>query len=193
MPDYRRNRVPRGTFFFTVNLPDRRSNLLVARIDGLCATRVRQAAPERHSYRRLGRPSRPHAHVCGRWRKTNANFPSRWRAIQDRVCKIVARRRTAISLVRQPWRTRHLAAALLGAHDRDESRFRCPNGFHPSQPGQARFSWRTRRIGRISSFHRCAASGLYPAGLGRVAATNRNDRRTALSRRRRKRTEGHDR
>jgi putative transposase len=33
MPDYRRNRVPGGTFFFTVNLLDRRSNLLVRHID----------------------------------------------------------------------------------------------------------------------------------------------------------------
>jgi putative transposase len=33
MPDYRHNRVPGGTFFFTVKLLDRRSDLLVARID----------------------------------------------------------------------------------------------------------------------------------------------------------------
>jgi DNA invertase Pin-like site-specific DNA recombinase len=35
IPDYRRNRVPGGTFFFTVNLLDRRSNLLVTNIDAL--------------------------------------------------------------------------------------------------------------------------------------------------------------
>jgi putative transposase len=39
MPDYRRNRVPGGTFFFTVNLLDRRSNLLVANISTRCAMR----------------------------------------------------------------------------------------------------------------------------------------------------------
>lgn len=33
MTDYRRNRVPGGTFFFTVNLYDRRSRLLVEHID----------------------------------------------------------------------------------------------------------------------------------------------------------------
>src|SRR4051794_34439675 len=33
MPDYRRNRVPGGTYFFTVNLEDRRSGLLVSRLD----------------------------------------------------------------------------------------------------------------------------------------------------------------
>jgi putative transposase len=44
MPDYRRNRVPGGTFFFTVDLLDRRSNLLVARIAALREA-VRQVAP----------------------------------------------------------------------------------------------------------------------------------------------------
>ena len=47
MPDYRRNRVPGGTFFFTVNLRDRRSNLLVTNIDALrdAVRRVRARAP----------------------------------------------------------------------------------------------------------------------------------------------------
>ena len=47
MPDYRRNRVPGGTFFFTVNLLDRCSNLLVKHIDALRAAvrRVRAGAP----------------------------------------------------------------------------------------------------------------------------------------------------
>jgi putative transposase len=35
MPDYRRYRVPGGTYFFTVNLLDRRSHLLVVHIDAL--------------------------------------------------------------------------------------------------------------------------------------------------------------
>ncbi len=35
MPDYRRNRVPGGAFFFTVNLLDRGSDLLATQIDAL--------------------------------------------------------------------------------------------------------------------------------------------------------------
>ena len=35
VPDYRRNRVPGGTFFFTVSLLDRRSDLLVTQIQAL--------------------------------------------------------------------------------------------------------------------------------------------------------------
>jgi REP element-mobilizing transposase RayT len=47
MPDYRRNRVPGGTFFFTVNLFDRRLNLPVARIDALrdAVQKVRARVP----------------------------------------------------------------------------------------------------------------------------------------------------
>jgi putative transposase len=35
MTNYRRNRVPGGTFFFTVNLYDRRSQSLIQHIDAL--------------------------------------------------------------------------------------------------------------------------------------------------------------
>ena len=58
MPDYRRNRVPGGTLFFTVNLRDRRSDLLVAQIDLLrgAVRRVRARAPFPH--RCLGRSNK---------------------------------------------------------------------------------------------------------------------------------------
>jgi putative transposase len=47
--DYRRDRVPGGTFFFTVNLLDRRSDLLVTEIQALrdAVRRVRFRAPFR--------------------------------------------------------------------------------------------------------------------------------------------------
>ena len=49
MSDYRRNRVPGGTFFFTVNLLDRRSDLLVTQIHMLrdAVRQVRRHAPFR--------------------------------------------------------------------------------------------------------------------------------------------------
>lgn len=47
MPDYRRNLVPGGCFFFTANLLDRQSNLLVAQVDILrdAVRRTRLRAP----------------------------------------------------------------------------------------------------------------------------------------------------
>jgi putative transposase len=49
MPNYCRNRLPGETFFFTVNLLDRRSDLLVARIGRLrdAVRRVRAQRPFR--------------------------------------------------------------------------------------------------------------------------------------------------
>jgi putative transposase len=49
VPDYRRNAVPGGTFFFTVNLLDRRSDLLVTQIHMLrdAVRQVRRHAPFR--------------------------------------------------------------------------------------------------------------------------------------------------
>ena len=41
MPDYRRHRVPGGTYFFTLTLADRRSDLLVREIDSLRAAVAR--------------------------------------------------------------------------------------------------------------------------------------------------------
>jgi REP element-mobilizing transposase RayT len=74
MPDYRRNRVPGGTFFFTVNLFDRRSNLLVARIDALrdAVRQVRARAPFNiNAWDVLP----DHMHCCGHCRKAMPTFP----------------------------------------------------------------------------------------------------------------------
>jgi putative transposase len=47
MPDYRRNRVAGGTYFFTVNLANRRSDLLVREVETLraCVRAVRLTTP----------------------------------------------------------------------------------------------------------------------------------------------------
>jgi putative transposase len=47
MPDYRRIRVPGGTYFFTINLLERRSDLLVRHIDALreAVRRTRRERP----------------------------------------------------------------------------------------------------------------------------------------------------
>jgi putative transposase len=47
LPEYRRNRVPGGSYFFTVNLRDRGSDLLVVQIDALrnAVRQVRTKSP----------------------------------------------------------------------------------------------------------------------------------------------------
>src|SRR5205823_10372650 len=86
MPDYRRNRVPGGTFFFTVNLLDRRSDLLVRHIDALrdAVRRVRTRAPFRFDAW-LVLPA--HMHCLWSLPEGDANFPGRWRAIKIAFAK----------------------------------------------------------------------------------------------------------
>jgi len=91
MSNYRRNRVPGGTFFFTVNLLDRRSDLLVTGVDRLRAAvrRVRALAPF-HIDAWVFLPDHPHPSLPrkrgGSGRGTlpqgDVDFPNRWRAIK---------------------------------------------------------------------------------------------------------------
>ena len=86
MPDYRRNRVSGGTFFFTVNLLDRRSNLLVANIDALrdAVRQVRARAPF-HIDAWVVLPD--HMHCLWTLPQGDADFPGRWRAIKTGFAK----------------------------------------------------------------------------------------------------------
>jgi putative transposase len=162
MPDYRRNRFQARPYFFTVKLLDRRSNLLVANIDALSDSvrRVRARAP--YSHRRLGRPRRPHAlsvDVAAR----RCRFSGSVASDQDRIREIAADRRAAVTGHDAPRRTRHLAAAVLGANDpRDDRDFAAHmdyTHFNPVKHGLVArpADW------PYSSFRRCVASGMYPA------------------------------
>jgi len=136
MPDYRRNRVPGGTFFFTVNPLDRCSDLLVTRIDALRdpIRRVRSCTPS-HIGAWAVLPD--HMHYLWTLPEGDANFPGRWHAIKIAFSKILAHRRTTITGHEQPWRTRHLAAPVLGIYDPRRAGLCHPHGLHALQPGQA--------------------------------------------------------
>ena len=116
MPDYRRNRVPGGTFFFTVNLRHRRAGLLVARIDALReAVRQARARAPFHIDAWVVLPD--HMHCLWTLPEGDADFPGRLVGYQDRVLEIRARGRTAVIGHAKQGRTRHLAASVLGTHD----------------------------------------------------------------------------
>jgi putative transposase len=82
MPDYRRNRVPGATYFFTANLRDRRSDLLLRRIEVL-----RQSV--RGVYRQLPFHTDAwvvlpdHMHCLWTLPEGDSDFPERWRRIKS--------------------------------------------------------------------------------------------------------------
>jgi putative transposase len=76
MPNYRRVFVPGGCYFFTVNLLDRHSHLLVEHIDHLRAA-VRDT---RRNYP---------IHTIWTLPDGDANFPARWHSIKSRFSKSI--------------------------------------------------------------------------------------------------------
>jgi putative transposase len=86
MPDYRRNRIPGACYFFTVNLLDRRSQLLVANIGALrdAVRRVRSRSPF-HIDAWVVLPD--HMHCLWTLPEGDWDFPSRWRDIKTAFSK----------------------------------------------------------------------------------------------------------
>ena len=89
MPDYRRNRVAGGTYFFTVNLRDRRSDLLVSEI-GVLRDAVRETRALRPFHIDAWVVLADHMHCLWTLPPGDADFPFRWRMIKARFSRGVA-------------------------------------------------------------------------------------------------------
>ena len=161
MPDYRRNRVPGGTFFFTVNLLDRRSNLLVTNIDALrdAVRRVRARAPF-HINAWVVLPD--HMHCLWTLPQDDADFPGRWRAIKTGFTKSlpIGEPRSPVMTRRGErgiWQRRYWEHTIRD--DRDFAAHMDYTHFNPVKHGLVAHpaDW------PHSSFRRCVASGMYPA------------------------------
>jgi len=78
MPDYRRNRVPGGTYFFSVNLAKRRSDLLVREVETLRASiRVVRLATPFHIDAWVILPD--HMHCIWTLPLEDTDYSGRWR------------------------------------------------------------------------------------------------------------------
>ena len=86
MPDYRRNRVPGGTYFFTVNLLERRTALLVSLIGALrdAVRKVRAARPF-HVDAWVVLPD--HMHAVWTLPPGDSDYSARWKAIKIAFAK----------------------------------------------------------------------------------------------------------
>jgi putative transposase len=161
MPDYRRNRIPGATYFFTVTLRDRRSGLLVARIDALreAARGVRRQLPFRIDAW-VVLPD--HMHCLWTLPEGDSDFPERWRRIKAAFSKSLpdTKPRTAAMLrkgERGIWQRGYWEHTIRD--DRDYAAHIDYIHFNPVKHGLA------ERPGDwpFSSFARCVAEGLYPA------------------------------
>ena len=122
MTEYRRNFVPGGSYFFTVNLDDRRERLLTDHI-GLLRNAFRYARA-RHPFTIDAIVVLPdHLHAIWTLPDGDADFSLRWRLIKS-VFSRGLRPGGQTSESRASKGERHLAAPILGAHAARRNGFR---------------------------------------------------------------------
>ena len=160
MPDYRRNRVPGGTCFFTVNLLDRRSDLLVTHIEALReAVRAARLRLPFHIDCWVVLPD--HMHCIWTLPDGDADFPGRWHSIKARFSLSVPATEPR-SLVRARRSERAIWQRRYWEHPiRDEPDYATHmdyTHFNPVKHGlaQSPADW------PFSSFRRCVLRRLYP-------------------------------
>ncbi|MDP2786544.1 MAG: transposase [Pseudomonadota bacterium] len=176
MPDYRRNRVPGGTYFFTVNLLERSNTLLVSQVDALrdAIRKVRSARPF-HIDAWVVLPD--HMHAVWTLPPDDTDYSARWKAIKIAFAKSIPKTES-LSPVRTAKGERGIWQRRFWEHTiRDERDYAAHVDYvhiNPVKHGLVNCvaDW------PYSSFHRCVAQGAYApdwAGQGviEVAAGER--------------------
>jgi putative transposase len=164
MTSYRRNFVPGGTFFFTVNLRDRGSKLLTVNIDVLRA--AFRHARARHSFKIEAIVVLPdHLHAMWTLPEGDRDFACRWRLIKSAFSRALPLNEPiSKSRLRKGergiWQRRYWEHTLR--NEADFSRHFDYIHFNPVKHGH---------VSRVcdwpfSSFHRMARLGIYPADWG---------------------------
>ena len=162
MPNYRRAHVPGATYFFTVNLQDRRSDLLIREIDLLRET-VR-ATRARHPFHIDAWVVLPdHMHCMWTLPPGDAGFALRWKVIKFAFAKRlpVTETRTDNQQRRGErgiWQRRYWEHLIRD--ERDYQQHFDYIHINPLKHGYVEqlADW------PYSSFHRAVAMGVYPAG-----------------------------
>ncbi len=167
MPDYRRYRVAGGTYFFTVNLLDRRGDLLVRKV-GRLREAVRGVRRERPFHIDAWVVMPEHMHAVWTLPEGDADFSGRWREIKKAFVKglPVEERRSAVRVSRGErgvWQRRFWEHAIRD--ERDYAAHVDYVHFNPVKHGLAvaASDW------PYSSFRSCVARGMYPANWVGVA------------------------
>jgi len=160
VPDYRRHRVAGATYFFTVNLLDRNSTLLVDQVDALRQTvaRIRELMPF-HIDGWVVLPD--HLHCLWTLPDQDGDFPKRWQAIKMGFSrKISPGEPLSASRFKRGergiWQRRFWEHTIR--NDRDYATHLDYIHFNPIKHGYVTepADW------KFSSFHRAVRQGLYP-------------------------------
>jgi putative transposase len=161
MPDYRRNRIPGASYFFTVNLRDRRSDLLVTHIDTLRKA-VREVYRQFPFHIDAWVVLPDHMHCLWTLPERDSDFPERWRRIKTAFTRALPDTERSSGELRKGkrgiWQRGYWEHTIRD--DRDYAAHMDYIHFNPVNHGLAESpgDW------PFSSFRLCVAAGLYPMG-----------------------------
>ena len=159
MPDYRRNRIPGATYFFTVNLRDRRSDLLVMHVDALREA-VRQTRGQLSFHIDAWVVLPDHMHALWTLPDGDSDFPERWRRIKAAFTRALPdAERSPVKLrkgERGVWQRGYWEHTIRD--DRDYAAHMDYIHFNPVKHGFTE----SPGVWPFSSFRRCVEAGLYP-------------------------------
>jgi putative transposase len=160
MPDYRRYRVPGGTYFFTVNLLERRLDTLVRHMDALREA-VRATKRERPFHIDAWVVLPDHMHTVWTLPPGDDDFSNRWKAIKIRFVQAVPRteRRSGTRISRGErgvWQRRFWEHVI-----RDDADYQHHVDYIHVNPLKHGY---VKRVADwpYSTFHRYVAKGIYP-------------------------------
>jgi putative transposase len=159
MPDYRRNRVAGGTYFFTVNLANRRSDLLVREIETRrAAIRAVRVATPFHIDAWVILPD--HMHCIWTLPEHDADSSGRWWDLKVRFSKALPnvesmRPEMAARYGRGIWRKRFWEHTI-----REECDYRVHMDYVHFNPVKHRLAAHPA-VWPYSTFRKCVALGLY--------------------------------
>jgi len=178
MTSYRRNFIPGRCFFFTVNLADRQSQLLIQHVDLLRA--AFREVWSRHPFTIDAIVILPdHLHTMWTLPDGDADFATRWRLIKSTFSRSVPKgERTSTSRAskseRGIWQRRYWEHTL-----RDNDDFESHADYIHFNPVKHGHAFHVRDW-PYSSFHRMVRLGLYPPDW---AGDSRSDDRTSFGER----------
>ena len=161
MTNYRRNFIAGGSFFFTVNLSQRRWRLLTEHVDLL--RHVFRKVRRRHPFVVEAIVILPdHLHAIWTLPQEDADFPLRWRLIKSEFSRDLPRQERisesrASKQERGIWQRRYWEHTL-----RDEADFERHVDYIHYNPVKHRHVGQVRDW-RYSSFHRFVKLGIYPS------------------------------
>ena len=169
MPDYRRNRVPGGTYFFTVNLLERRSCLLVDHIESF-RDAVRKVRAQRPFHIDAWVVLPDHTHCVWTLPPGDDDYSARWKAIKIAFAKTLPGTER-LSAVQERKVERGIRQRRFWEHtirnDRDYAAHVDYVHINPYKHGLVQHvaDW------PYSSFHRFVAEGVYPQDWASDVAT----------------------